>query len=156
VGGQLRQPARRGGKRSRGVSEPGPIVAAFLMNLEGELLRLQRELTRDGYVPGPYRSFTVEDPKPRLISAAPFRDRVVHHALTQVVEPLFERRFSNASFACRVGMGTHAVVDLARQGAGQFAYVLKCDVQKYFASIDHKILKNLLGRVVKCAPTLEL
>jgi RNA-directed DNA polymerase len=55
-------------------------VAAFLMNLEGEVLQLQRELSGGGYRPGPYRSFTIQDPKPRLISAAPFRDRVVHHA----------------------------------------------------------------------------
>jgi retron-type reverse transcriptase len=138
------------GKRTR------PDVAAFLINLEVELLQLQRELTQFRYVPGPYRSFTVQDPKPRLISAAPFRDRVVHHALTQVVEPIFERRFSNSSFACRLGMGTHAAIERARQGARRFAYVLKCDVRKYFASIDHEILKNRLGRVVKCAPTLDL
>jgi retron-type reverse transcriptase len=98
----------------------------------------------------------VRDPKPRLISAAPFRDRVVHHALTQVVEPVFERRFSSASFACRVGLGTHAAVDRAQRGARDFPYVLKCDVRKYFASIDHAILKNLLARAVKCPPTLHL
>lgn len=109
------------GKRSR------TDVAAFLMNLELELLKLQRELSQGGYLPGKYRSFTLRDPKPRLISAAPFRDRVVHHALTQVVEPIFERRFSTASFACRVGLGTHAAVEQARCGARKFAYVLKCE-----------------------------
>ena len=72
------------------------------------------------------------------------------------MEPIFERRFSNASFACRVGKGTHAAVKQAQQGARKFAYVLKCDVRKYFASIDHDILKYLLGRVVKCSPTLDL
>ncbi|MEO8132255.1 MAG: reverse transcriptase/maturase family protein [Bryobacteraceae bacterium] len=138
------------GKRTR------TNVASFLMNLEGELLRLQRELIQGSYVPGPYRSFRLQDPKPRLISAAPFRDRVVHHALTGVVEPIFERRFSSSSFACRLGMGTHAAILKARQGARNFPYVLKCDVRKYFASIDHEILKNLLSRVVKCAPTLDL
>jgi hypothetical protein len=61
-----------------------------------------------------------------------------------------------ASFACRVGMGTHAAVREAQKGARRFAYVLKCDVQKYFASIDHEMLKKLLGRVVKCAQTLDL
>jgi len=81
---------------------------------------------------------------------------VVHHALTRVIEPIFERRFSDASFACRVGKGTHAAVDRARQGARRFAYVLKCDVRKYLASIDHGILKDLLARVVKCGPTLDL
>ncbi len=138
------------GKRTR------PDVAAFLINLEVELLQLQRELSQGCYRPGPYRSFTVSDPKPRQISAAPFRDRVVHHALTQVVEPIFERRFSKSSFACRVGMGTHAAIRQAQQGARNFPYVLKCDVRKYFASIDHDILKNLLGKVLKCPPTLDL
>src|SRR5271166_1974753 len=81
------------GKRTR------PDVAAFLLNLEVEVLQLQRELAGGGYAPGPYRTFSIKDPKPRMISAAPFRDRVVHHALTQVLEPIFERRFSDASFA---------------------------------------------------------
>ena len=138
------------GKRSR------PDVAGFLLNLEVEVLRLQRELSEGRYRPGAYRSFTVRDPKPRFLSAAPFRDRVAHHAFTQVAEPIFERRFSSASFACRAGMGTHAALKRAQSGARRFAYVLKCDVAKYFASIDHEILKGLLGRVIKCARTLDL
>jgi retron-type reverse transcriptase len=138
------------GKRMR------PDVAAFLLNLEVEVLRLQRELCEGRYRPGPYRSFTVRDPKPRFISAAPFRDRVAHHAFTQVAEPIFDRRFSSASFACRAGMGTHAALSRAQSGARRFAYVLKCDVSKYFASVDHEILKRLLGRVIKCERTLDL
>ena len=89
------------GKRKR------PDVAVFLLNLETELTRLQRELREGCYQPGPYRTFLVREPKPRTISAAPFRDRVVHHALTQMLEPVFERRFTKDSFACRKGMGTH-------------------------------------------------
>lgn len=138
------------GKRSR------PDVAAFTLNLEGELLRLQRELVDGTYQPGPYRSFVVRDPKPRLISAAPFRDRVVHHALTQLLEPIFERRFSKDSFACRRGMGTHRALAVARAGARRYPWVLKCDIRKYFAAIDHEILKGMLARVVKCRPTLDL
>src|SRR3954451_5775733 len=76
------------GKRSR------PDVALFQMNLETELVRLRRELLEGSYRPGRYRDFVVSDGKLRLISAAPFRDRVVHHALTRVVEPIFEQRFS--------------------------------------------------------------
>jgi RNA-directed DNA polymerase len=94
---------RARGKRSR------LDVARFLLNLESELWLLRRELEEERYHPGPYRSFRVRDPKPRLISAAPFRDRVVHHALTQVLEPIFERRFSKDSFACREGFGTHGI-----------------------------------------------
>jgi retron-type reverse transcriptase len=138
------------GKRTRAD------VARFLLHLEPELCRLQRELRDGAYQPGPYRSFEVKDPKPRLISAAPFRDRVVHHALTQILEPIFEKRFSKDSFACRKGLGTHRALARAKDGARRFPFVLKCDVRKYFPSIDHEILKGLLARVVKCRPTLDL
>ena len=138
------------GKRKR------PDVATFLLNLEPELLRLQRELLNGSYQPGPYRTFQILDPKPRRISAAPFRDRVVHHALTRVLEPIFERRFSNNSFACRTGRGTHRALEAARKGARKYSLVLKLDVRKYFASIDHQILNAQLSRAIKCRPTLDL
>ena len=76
------------GKRTR------PDVSGFLLNLEPEVCALQRELLDGSYTPGAYRSFLVREPKHRLISAAPFRDRVVHHALTQVLEPIFKKRFT--------------------------------------------------------------
>ena len=138
------------GKRKR------PDVAAFLHELEWEIVHLQKELLDGSYQPSRYRTFRVVDPKPRLISAAPFRDRVVHHALTQILEPIFERRFSQDSFACRKGFGTHRALAQAREGAFRYRYALKCDIRKYFPSIDHEILKNLLARVLKCRPTLEL
>lgn len=138
------------GKRSR------PDVAAFTLNLESELVQIRRELLDGSYQPGRYRSFQVMDPKPRLISAAPFRDRIVHHALTQVLEPIFERRFSKDSFACRTGFGVHRALNRAMYGARRCPYVLKCDVRKYFASVDHEILNGLLARVVKCRRTLDL
>ncbi len=148
----LYEAARRAalGKKKR------PDVAAFLLEQENELARLREELASAEYRPGPYRQFWVRENKPRLISAAPFRDRIVHHALTQVLEPVYERRFSNDSFACRAGYGTHKALERARRAAARFRFVLKCDVQKYFASIDHQILKELLARVVKCRRTLEL
>ncbi|MGO9257591.1 MAG: reverse transcriptase domain-containing protein [Bryobacteraceae bacterium] len=148
----LHEAARRAalGKRKR------PDVAAFLMNLETELVCLRRELQSREYQPGPYREFLVHEAKPRLISAAPFRDRVVHHALTQVLEPIFERRFTKDSYACRTGMGVHKALERAKRAVVDFPYVLKCDVRKYFASIDHEILKRLLARVVKCGPTLDV
>jgi len=80
-------------------------VATFIENLESELIGLQRELVNGRYRPGPYRHFTVYERKPRLISAAPFRDRVVHHALMQIVEPLLDRRFYPHSYACRKDKG---------------------------------------------------
>jgi retron-type reverse transcriptase len=138
------------GKRKR------PDVAAFLMNVESELVSLRHELESDTYRTGPYREFLVHQAKPRLISAAPFRDRVVHHALTQVLEPIFERRFSRDSYACRVGKGTHKALQRAKWAAARFPYVLKCDIRKYFASIDHAILQSLLEKTVKCQATLRL
>jgi RNA-directed DNA polymerase len=91
------QKARRG-KRGR------PDVATFEYDLEQNLLALQAELEGETYRPGPYYNFRIFDPKPRLISAAPFRDRVVHHALCQAIEPIWERRFIHDTYACRVGI----------------------------------------------------
>ena len=142
--------AAAAGKRDR------PDVATFLMELEPNLLRLRRELLDGSYRPGAYRTFVILEPKRREISAAPFRDRVVHHALTRVLEPVFEKRFSPHSFACRKGKGAHAALRLASGAAKEHPYVLKCDIRKYFASIDHEILNAKLARVVKCAPTLAL
>lgn len=124
-------------------------VALFLFDAERELLRLQRQLCRQTYKPGPYRTFTIYEPKRRLISAAPFRDRVVHHAVCNVIEPIFERRFIFDSYACRKGKGTHAAVRRAQGFARRFCYVLKADARKFFPSMDHAILKRLLARKIK-------
>ena len=133
-----------------------PDVAAFLLNLETEVFALRRDLLAGTWTPGPYRTFTVADPKPRVISAAPFRDRVVHHALTSLLEPPFERRFIRDSYACRTGYGTHRALDRARAACRTFPYVLKCDVARYFPSIDHAILMQQLAKVVACDATLGL
>jgi len=138
------------GKKSR------PDVAAYRANLEPELFRLHRQLIEGAYRPGPYHTFRTVDPKPRLISAAPFRDRVVHHALTNIVEPVFERRFIPYSFACRAGFGTHKALAHARRACARYSCVLKLDVQKYFPSIDHQILEDLLARAIHCPDTLRL
>jgi retron-type reverse transcriptase len=122
-----------------------PNVAAFALDLESELHQLQHELVSRSYRPGRYSTFLIHDKKPRFISAAPFRDRVVHHALCQVIEPIFERRFLYDSYACRKGKGTHAAVERASSFARRFRHVLKCDVEKYFPSIDHAILFGLIA-----------
>ena len=131
-------------------------VAAFNFNLEGELLALQRELEAQTYQPGPYYEFYITEPKPRMISAAPYRDRVVHHALCNVVEPLFEATFIDNSFACRKGKGQHRAADLFTRYARRFRYVLKCDVRKYFPSIDHNILLERIERKIADPKTLWL
>lgn len=138
------------GKRQR------PDVARFLHDLEPNLCELQRELAEGTWRPGAYRTFWIRDPKPRQISAAPFRDRVVHHALTRVLEPVFEARFTAFSFASRKGFGQHRALTLARRACRRYRYVLRCDIKKYFPSIDHHILMDLIERVIKCSKTLEL
>ena len=141
--------ARRGKRRSRAATH-------FEHHLERELSELRLDLITQTYRPGPYRTFTIHDGKPRLISAAPFRDRVVHHALCNIVEPIFERVFVSDSYACRPGKGTHAAVDRYQQFARRYRYVLKCDVRRFFPSIDHAILKDLVARKIKDADVLRL
>jgi retron-type reverse transcriptase len=85
-------------------------VLAYKANLEDNLFSLIKDLEGETYVPLPLRQFYVADPKKRLISAPAFRDRIVHHALVQIIEPVFEKRFVTESFACRVGRGTHAAM----------------------------------------------
>ncbi|MBM4431120.1 MAG: RNA-dependent DNA polymerase [Chloroflexi bacterium] len=130
------------GKRGR---EP---AAAFEYHLEDNLVQLQQELREKSYRPGHYSSFYIHEPKRRLISAAPFRDRVVHHALCNVIEPLFERRFVCDSYANRVGKGTHRALDRCQEFARRYRYVLTCDVRQFFASIDHTVLAQTLARVI--------
>ena len=131
-------------------------VLAFNFNLERELFRLQEELRSRSYQPGPYRDFMVWDSKPRLISAAPYRDRVVHHALINVIEPLFDPMFISDTYACRKGKGTHAALFGFREFLSRQRYVLKCDIQKYFPSIDHEILLGKLQRKISDRDTLWL
>jgi retron-type reverse transcriptase len=138
------------GKRFR------PVVARFHFTLERELLVLQEELAAKTYRPGPYRSFYIYEPKKRQISAAPYRDRVVHHALIAVLEPIFERSFAMDSYACRKGKGTHAAVARCQHYARRFRYVLKADIRKFFPSVDHEILKQLIARKIKDPDVLWL
>jgi hypothetical protein len=105
-----------------------PEVAGFEFNLESNLWTLHRELIGLRYQPGAYRSFYIRDPKLRLISAAPFRDRVVHHALCSITEPLFDRSFIGDSYANRVGKGSHAALDRAQAFARRYEFVLQCDL----------------------------
>ena len=125
-----------------------PAVAAFEFNLEDELCCLQDELIAQTYRPGAYTSFHIHDPKRRLISAAPYRDRVVHHALCNVIEPIFERTFIGDSYANRVGKGTHAALDRAQAFARRYPYVLQCDVEQFFPSVDLTLLGGILARKI--------
>jgi retron-type reverse transcriptase len=133
-----------------------PGAAAFMARLESELLALERELTARTYTPGRYVAFPVEAPKRRVVSAAPFRDRVVHHAVHAVVAPIFEAGFIHDSYANREGKGTHRAVGRYEVFARRYRYVLRCDVYRYFPAIDHAILKRDLRRRIACADTLWL
>jgi len=125
-----------------------PNVAAFEHRLEDHLLEIQAELENQTYQPGTYDSFYIHEPKRRLISAAPFRDRVVHHALCNLIEPLFERSFIFHSYANRLKKGTHRALNYAQQCARRYPYVLQCDVRQFFPSIDHAILRRILARKI--------
>ncbi len=133
-----------------------PDVAAFEYDLEANLLALQDDLLAETYTPGPYYNFHIFDPKPRLISAAPFRDRVLHHALCQVIEPLFERRFIYDTYACRVGKGTHAALNRCTEYSRRYPYVLKCDIEHFFPRIDLELLYGQLALLLACPATLRL
>ncbi len=119
-------------------------------------MALQAELLAGTYHPGPYHSFYIHEPKRRLISAAPFRDRVVHHALCNLIEPIFERRFIFDSYANRVGKGTHRALDRAQQFARRYPYALQLDLVQFFPSIDHALLRQALARVIGDEQVLAL
>jgi retron-type reverse transcriptase len=133
-----------------------PGAAAFTANLETEILQLERELLDGTYRPGRYVTFEVHDPKPRRVSAAPLRDRVVHHATCAVVEPIFERGFVDDSYANRTGKGSHRAIDRYERYRDRYRYVLRCDIFRHFPAIDHELLKVDLRRRIGCERTLWL
>ncbi|MBI3962450.1 MAG: group II intron reverse transcriptase domain-containing protein [Deinococcus sp.] len=143
-------------RKARRGKRQHPEVADFTWRLEEHLLTLQDELRSGTYTPGLYQHFWVSEPKRRKISAAPFRDRVVHHALVGVLEPLFEPRFIADSYACRRGKGTHRAVARCLGWVRGYPYVLRGDVRKFFPSVDHEILLRRLARVISDQAVLAL
>lgn len=133
-----------------------PGAASFFANLEYELLTLERQLLSGQYRSGQYKEIIVRDPKLRTVSAAPFRDRVVHHALYAVIGPLFQNSFIFDSYANQVGKGTHRAIARYEHYRDHFAYVLRADIFRYFPAIDHTILKLDLRRKIACQATLQL
>ena len=125
-----------------------PNVAVFEYRLEDNLCGLREDLVSGRYHPGPYTSFFIHEPKRRLISAAPFRDRVVHHALCNVLEPIFEPTFIAHSYANRVGKGTHRALDRVQRLARRLPFVLQCDIKQFFPGIDHDVLRDRIARKV--------
>ncbi|MCK9520322.1 MAG: reverse transcriptase/maturase family protein [Syntrophales bacterium] len=137
-------------------------VLAFSARLEEHLIDIHNQLTWQTYQPGAYHYFTVTEPKTRMIAALPFTDRVVHHCLCNVIEPIFEASFIRDSYACRPGGGVLAGVlrttrflrDAWRRWGT--VYCLKGDVSKYFYSVDHETLKRIIRRKIACPDTLGL
>ena len=130
---------KKGHSRSSGVVE-------FSKSAEKNLVELQKELLSGDYSPSGYHQFRIFDPKPRTISCAPVRDRIVHQALCHVITPLMEKSFVKVSFACRKGYGSHRACRLARRYAAKYKYFCKMDIRHYFDSIEHKILLEGLNR----------
>lgn len=133
------------GKRSK------TDVQQFSVNLIENVLQLHEELVSGKYKHGPYHDFWVFDPKPRHIHKADVRDRVLHHAIYRVLYPFFDRIFVADSFSCRNNKGTHKALDRFKRRASSVSknntktcWILKCDVKKFFDSIDHRALLSIL------------
>lgn len=124
-------------------------AADFNFCLEREINCLWEELSAKTYCHGKYRTFVIYEPKERKISAASFRDRVVHHAMHDVLEPIIDREFIYDSYACRKGKGTHKAVGRAQSFSKLNKFCFHGDIRKYFPSIDHKILKKLIEKKVE-------
>lgn len=131
-------------------------VAGFLERLEPELFALQRKLVDATWRPAPTHSFTIRDPKTRVITVAPFCDRVVHHALIDPLEPLLDRRLCFESFSCRRGKGTHKALNHAQRMLRRHAWFLKLDVKAFFPSLSHAVVMATLARIVKDPEVLRL
>jgi hypothetical protein len=142
-------------RASRGVSRSAGC-AAFLCELEREVLQLQRELREGRYEPGPFHTFPIRDPKPRVISAAPFRDRVVHHALCAAMEPVFEAEADFDSYACRTGKGTLAAVRRVQEHARRWPWYAKLDVLHCFETADLSLLGAMLAARFDDPPLLAV
>lgn len=130
-------------------------VQEFRVRLIDNILQLHEELANKTYRHGDYKSFHITDPKPRHIHKASVRDRVLHHAIYRKLYPFFDRAFLADSFSCRMGKGTHKALDHFRsmayrvdQNNTKTCWVLKCDIEKFFANIDHQILLEILGKYI--------
>lgn len=130
-------------------------VQIFERNLMDNILALHQDLVQQTYQHGGYESFYVNDPKRRHIHKASVRDRLLHHALYRQLYPFFDRTFIADSFSCRNEKGTHKAMerfkrfsDSVSKNHTRSCYVLKCDIKKFFASIDHEILINILKEYI--------
>ena len=138
-------------------------VLEFEWNLEPNIFELHRDLKYHRYKHGVYTSFNICDPKQRKIHKATVRDRVLHHAVFRVLNPLFEPAFIAHSFSCRVKKGTHKGVNSlayflnkVSKNSHKPCFALKCDIKKFFDSVDHEILLSIISKMIKDEDTIRL
>lgn len=131
-------------------------VILFGLNLMDNIILLHFELLNKSYEHGSYLSFKINDPKPRDIHKASVRDRVLHHAVFRILYPYFEKKFIFDSYSCQINKGTHKAIYRFRQLSRKVSanntktcWVLRCDIRKFFANIDHQVLKDILLRYIE-------
>lgn len=150
-------------KEFRKEKRKKPDVQLFERYLEDNLFELHYQLKNKTYKHSNYTSFYINDPKLRNIQKAKVADRVVHHAIYRILYPIFDKTFINDSYSCRINKGTHRAVNrlekFTRKVSHNYTrpcFALKCDIKKFFASVDHKILIDLIKEKIKCPNTLQL
>lgn len=160
-------------KKARKGKSTKWYVKEFEANLENELTRLKTELEFQNYRPKPLRRFVIRDPKTRVIYASAFRDRIVHHALCNLIEPIFEKTFINDTYANRKKKGVHValkrfdefkrkvsnngkLVENAKDKNMVVGYVLKADIKHYFETVDHEILMKIIQKKISDEKILDL
>jgi RNA-directed DNA polymerase len=143
-------------KRARKHKTTKDYVIQFERNLQDNIILLRTELLFYCYKPKSLISFIIRDPKTRKISKSDFRDRVIHHALCNIIEPIFEKRFINDSYANRIGKGTLNAIKrfdyfkkIVSKNNTVSCYVLKADIRKYFENVDHEILIRIIEKRIK-------
>jgi len=138
-------------KRARESKPTREKVLFFGLNIEKEIFSIQSDLIDNKYIISKYKKFKVYEPKERIISAPTFRDVVVQHSLINIINPIFEKSFIFNSFACRKGKGTHKGMFRIKKVIHSFncpIYYLKCDIKKYFPSINKVILKKIISNKI--------
>jgi len=138
-------------------------VQHFEWWLEENIFQLHRDLKSRSYRHGAYTSFYIHDPKQRHIHKAIVRDRILHHAVFIVLNPIFEPTFIPNSLSCRIGKGTHKGIDILDKTLKQVSsnsfkpcFILKCDIKKFFETVDHSILLNIISKRIKDADAIWL
>ncbi len=133
------------------------------MNLMDNIYSLHKDLKNKTYKHSNYEAFKINDPKPRDIHKASVKDRLLHHAIYRIIYPYFDKKFIYDSYSCRVGKGTHkaiyrfeSFIRKVSKNNTKACWVLKCDIRKFFANIDHDILKSILLKHIQNKDTLSL